>query len=284
MITSIHEQTGHSLRLIHQILGLPRSSFYLGAKLSQRQVTDLELTQAITLIFRQHLSRYGVRRIRATLQAQGLCVSEARVRRLMAAAALRAHQPRTFVPRTSDGRADAPSPNLLLDRAPPSRPNQVWVSDFTYIPCGSSFVYLCIVMDLYSRRVVGWSLADHMRSELVTDALRSAIDSRCNLDGLILHSDRGSQYASKAFRKLLSTAHMQQSMSARANPYHNAWAESVIGTLKGEMLRDGRFLSLEDAHIEITAYIDCYYNTQRIHSSLSYTTPVAFEAKILNAA
>jgi transposase InsO family protein len=202
----------------------------------------------------------------------------------MAAAGLKAYQPRTFVPRTSDGRADAPSPNLLIERAAPIKPNEVWVSDFTYIACGSSFIYLCIVMDLYSRRVVGWSLADHMRTDLVTDALRCATQARGKTKGLIFHSDRGSQYASKAFRKLLQEAGIQQSMSARANPYHNAWSESVIGTLKAEMLRGGRFLTIEDARIELTAYIDGYYNTHRMHSSLNYTTPCSFEAKNLSAA
>lgn len=284
MILSIHEQTGHSLRSICEVLTLPRSSFYHAAKATPRQLDDQKLSQAICELFARHQRRYGVRRICATLLAEGIVVSADRVRRLMAHAGLKAHQPRTFVPRTSDGRADSPSANLLLERRLPLKPNEVWVSDFTYIPCGSGYVYLCIVMDLCSRRVIGWSLADHMRAELVTGALQNALSSRRSTQGIIFHSDRGSQYGSKALRKMLEVASMRQSMSARANPYHNAWSESVIGTLKGEMLRGGRFLTIDDARIEIAAYLDGYYNTHRIHSSLNYVTPATFEANIASAA
>jgi putative transposase len=159
-------------------------------------------------------------------------------------------------------------------------------------------------MDLCSRRVVGWTVADHMRSSLVSDPLQQAIATRRNTQGIIVHSDRGSQYGSKAFRKLLQTAGMVQSMSAKANPYHNAWSESVIGTLKAEMLRDGHFITLADARLEIGDYIDTYYNTQRLHcfaaltlraafgwpsslrfgSSVNYLPPATFEAKLLSAA
>jgi putative transposase len=284
MIDNIHQQTGYGIRLICHVLALPRSSYYHAATPSERQLDDAELSQTISKLFHQHMGRYGVRRVCATLREQGITVCADRVRRLMKEAKLKAYQPRTFVPRTSDGRADSPSPNLLLGRCLPAKPNEVWVSDFTYIPCGSGYVYLCVVMDLCSRRIVGWSLADHMRAELVADALSSALASRRFTQGMIFHSDRGSQYASKAFRKLLDTSGMRQSMSARANPYHNAWSESVIGTLKAEMLRGGHFMTLADARLEISAYIDGYYNTQRIHSSLKYLSPSAFEIKIAAAA
>lgn len=284
MIDQISAQTGHGVRRICVVLSLPRSSYYHAATPTTRQIDDQHLTELITKIFVEHKRRYGTRRIHAELVAQGTDCCIDRVRRLMRQAGLHAYQPRSFIPTTSDGRADSPSPNLLLLRPAPLQPNEVWVSDFTYIPCGASFIYLCVVMDLCSRRVVGWSLTDHMRSDLTTEALRSALASRRHTKGLLLHSDRGSQYASKAFRLLLTKAGLKQSMSARANPYHNAWSESVIGTLKSEMLRGGRFLTLRDAQLEIGDYIDGYYNTQRRHSSLNYLSPTAFEAQMASAA
>jgi transposase InsO family protein len=284
MICSIHNSTGHSVRFICQTLDLPRSSYFHGSKPTQTQLDTAELTKAVKAVFAAHLSRYGVRRVYAALRADGWQCGKDQVRRIMRAEGLRAYQPKTFVPRTSDGRADAPSPNLLEGQAMPTKPNQVWVSDFTYIPCGSGFVYLCVVMDLFSRRMVGWSLANHMRSSLVTEALQNALASRRSTRGLIFHSDRGSQYGSKAFRQMLLSAGLRQSMSARANPYHNAWSESVIGKLKCEMLRDGRFSSIDDARIELTHYIDAYYNTQRIHSSLNYLSPATFEANFAKVA
>ena len=162
----------------------------------------------------------------------------------------------------------------------PQQPNQVWAGDITFIPCGEKWLYLAVVIDLCSRRVVGWALADHLRSDLVIAALRQAIASRGRTTGLIFHSDRGSQYGSKAFRAVLRLAGMRQSMSARANPYHNAWTESFMGTLKAEMLQNGRFINAADARTEIFAFIDGYYNTQRLHSSLNYRTPHHFEADL----
>ena len=142
----------------------------------------------------------------------------------------------TYVPKTSDGRADKLSANLLLDQALPEQSNKVWAGDITYIPTTDKWLYLAVIIDLHSRRIVGWALADHMRAELVTEALSQALGSRRIAPGLIFHSDRGSQYGSRAHRQMLGKAEIQQSMSARANPYHNAWTESFMGTLKNEML------------------------------------------------
>jgi len=162
----------------------------------------------------------------------------------------------------------------------PTRLDQAWVGDITYIPMGSSWVYLAVVIDLCSRRVVGWSLGENMRSELVVAALRQAVQSRPKLSGTIFHSDRGSQYSGAAFRTLLEASGMRQSMSARANPYDNAWAESFIGTLKREMLQGGRFSDLVDARTEIFDYIEAYFNNHRKHSSIGYKTPAQFEKQI----
>src|SRR5262249_53348871 len=139
----------------------------------------------------------------------------------MAQRALRALQPKNFLPKTSDGRADQPSPNLLAGQPLPEAPNRVWASDIIFIPTRGGWLYLAVVIDLCSRRIVGWSLADHLRSELVLEALRQALLSRSTTEAIIFHSDRGSQYASLAFRHALAKAGLRQSMSARANPYHN---------------------------------------------------------------
>lgn len=187
------------------------------------------------------------------------------------------HPTQKLHPRTSDGRADKPSPNRLLDRQAPSRANEVWAGDITYIPTSEGWRYLAVVIDLFSRRIVGWSLSDHLRAGLVNQALKQALGSRPRNPDLIFHSDRGSQYGSKSFRVLLRSAGITQSMSRRANPYDNAWTESFMGTLKSEMLQDCRFLDERDARIQLFSYIDGYYNTERKHSSLGYLSPSKFE-------
>lgn len=280
MIHVIAHGTGHSIRCICQCLEVPRSSYYHAASPTDTQVGDAELMGPIRKIFEHHQRRYGYRRIWKQLAAEGLICAPDRVRRLMREQGLVAIQPRTYVPQTSDGRADSPSPNLLVDQPSPSRPNEVWAGDITFIPTSGGWLYLAVVIDLCSRRIVGWALADHMRAELVIDALRQALRSRCNTRGLIFHSDRGSQYGSRAFRQLLACTGLRQSMSARANPYHNAWTESFMGTLKAEMLRGGCFINDIDARAEIFAYIDAYYNTERLHSSLGYRSPSSFEAEM----
>ena len=200
-----------------------------------------------------------------------------RVRRLMKERGLRAIQPKTFAPTTSDGRADSPSENLVASQPFPESPNEILAGNITYIRTTTGWLYVAIVIDLCSRRVVGWALADHMRADLVVAALEQALGSTKKVAGRIFHSDRGSQYGSKLFRKLLKKAGMLQSMSARANPYDNAWTESMIGTLKAEMVREGVFEDEEEARTELFGYLDCYYNTNRKHSSLGYPTPSEFE-------
>jgi putative transposase len=282
MIGGIHQATGHPIRLICDILKVPRSSYYHAARPTAAQISDRAIGERIKAIFRTHQRRYGYRRIRSELSDEGITCAPARVRRLMREGCLKAIQPRTYVPQTSDGRADLPSPNLLLDQPLPSLPNEVWAGDITYIPTATGWLYLAVVIDLCSRRIVGWALADHLKASLVCDALQQALGSRALPAGAgpVFHSDRGSQYGSGAFRKLLASHHFRQSMSARANPYHNAWTESFMGTLKAEMLQGGTFIDAGDARTEIFAYIEAYYNTRRKHSSLSYQSPRQFESNL----
>jgi len=280
MIALIAQDSGASIRDVCKVLEVPRSSFYHAATPTARQVADSDLGDQIETIFRRHRGRYGYRRVAEELADQKVTCAPTRIRRLMAQRGLRALQPKNFVPKTSDGRADKPSPNLLNDHPLPKVPDQAWASDITFIPTSAGWLYLAVVIDLYSRRIVGWSLADHLRSDLVLEALRQALKTRATNSTTIFHSDRGSQYASTTFRQALDTAGLRQSMSARANPYHNAWTESFIGTLKHEMLQGGSFDNARDAQIEIFEYIEGYYNTHRKHSSLGYKTPIQFEAQI----
>lgn len=278
MIDDIRKATGHGVRPICAVLGVPRSSYYHAAEPSPTRRADLALGERIEEIFTRHRRRYGYRRLHADLRDLGITCAPARVRRIMAERGLRALQPKTYVPRTSDGRADRPSPNLLLDQPLPAEPDRVWAGDITFIPTSAGWMYLAVVIDLCSRRVVGWALAGHLRAELVTEALRRALGTRPVRPGLIFHSDRGSQYGSGAHRRMLAGAGMRQSMSARANPYHNAWTESFMGTLKNEMLQGGAFADEADARIEIFDFIESYYNHHRKHSALGYRTPAQFEA------
>jgi putative transposase len=280
MILHLQHQTGGSIRQICQALELPRSSFYHASEATPGQQDDASLGRLIEEIFKRHRRRYGYRRIQQELRDRGIICAPSRLRRIMRQRGLRAIQPKNYLPKTSDGRADRPSANLLAQEPPPSKPNQVWAGDITFIPTATGWLYLAVVMDLGSRRIVGWSLATHMRAELVIHALEQALQTRTKVRGVIFHSDRGSQYGSSAFRSVLQRAGLRQSMSARANPYDNAWTESCIGTLKREMLQGGRFADAIDARLELFDYIEGYYNPHRKHSALGYLSPNQFETQI----
>jgi len=278
MIDTIRGKTGATIRRICSALSLPRRSYYQASKPTKTEMEDQQIGEQIERIFRKHLRRYGYRRIHDDLKDLEIECGPARVRRIMKERGLHAIQPKNYIPRTSDGRADQPSSNLLLDRADPTRINEVWVGDITFIPTSAGWRYLAVVIDLCSRKVVGWSLADHLRADLVSDALRKSLKSRRGTGNVIFHSDRGSQYGSNVFRGLLTKAGITQSMSRRANPYDNAWTESFIGTLKREMLQGGCFIDENDARTEIFSFIDGYYNTERKHSALGYLSPSKFES------
>jgi transposase InsO family protein len=280
MILALQQSTGTSLRQVCQAMGFARSSFYHAAAETATQASDRQMSVRIEAIFKAHRRRYGYRRVGQELRDQELVCAPGRVRRLMKQRGLKAIQPKNFVPKTSDGKANQPAPNLLKDQPLPKQPNRVWAGDITFIPTQSGWLYLAVVIDLCSRRIVGWSLAHHLRTELVLAALNQALASRTGIDQTIFHSDRGSQYGSIAFRRVLAGAGLRQSMSARANPYDNAWTESFIGTLKAEMLQGGCFETSQDAQTELFEYIEAYYNNQRKHSALGYQTPNQFELQL----
>lgn len=280
MIQALAQQTGASIRQVCTTLGEPRSSFDHAAQPTPTQASDPTIGNQLETIFKEHRRRSGYRRLGQVLEDRGVTCAPARLRRLMAQRGLRALQPKNFLPKTSDGRADRPSPNLLEGVPLPTAPDRAWAGDITSIPTSQGWLYLAVVIDLCSRRVIGWSLADHLRAGLVVEALQQALQTR-TVHATIFHSDRGSQYGSTHFRQVLQQAGLRQSMSARANPYHNAWTESFIGTRKHEMLQGGCFENADDARTELFEYLEGYYNTHRKHSSLNYQTPRHFEAQII---
>jgi transposase InsO family protein len=226
---------------------------------------------------------YGSPRMTEELQAQGHACSENRVARLMHAHDLRAQAAPRWRPCTTDSKHDHPiAPNRLAERAAPDGPNQVWVQDLTYVRTGQGWLYLALVMDLWSRKIVGWAMANHLRSALVVAALQMAQTQRQPGRGLLVHSDRGVQYASQETRAFLEEYGWEASMSRAGNPYDNAAMESVIGKLKSEVLGSGVPADHAAARSQLFAGLECWYNQRRRHSALDYKSPVAFEAQFMN--
>jgi transposase InsO family protein len=273
--------TDYPVAVLCDTLAINRSSYYAFASGQTYQPTaKKEASQrAIQTMFSDHKSRYGSRRIVQALRAKEEKVGRDFVRNTLSASGLVAIQPRSFVPRTTASRHTLGfSANLLLNQPAPSGTNQAWVSDITYIALASGqWAYLTVWMDLWSRRVVGWHLDNNMAEALIITAFRRAVLHRQPAPGLIAHSDRGGQYAGKAFRCLLTQHQCRQSMSRADDAYDNAFVESYWSRLKAELIESGAFLTLEDARLEIGEYIDNYYNTVRLHSALGYLSPVQFE-------
>jgi len=273
-------QKEFSVSMMCEVFGIARSGFcrYDSGRRSVRSLTDEQLGRKIESIFRHHRRRYGARRIRKQLGREGIVCGLGRVRRLMGARQLEPLRRKGFVPKTTQSAAGtAAFGNLLLDYGPVSAINEVWVGDITYIPLREGWAYLAMLLDLCSRRIIAWNLSGHLRAELVVAVLRSAITLRGKHPGLILHTDQGSQYASGACRRLAASHGIRQSMSRRANCYDNAFMESCFATIKCEMLEDGVFENFEDARVELFDYIEAYYNRERLHSSIGYQTPEAYE-------
>ena len=281
MVITKLKMENFSVASLCDVLGVCRSAYYAWQQESpsERQLEDNVLRPLIRNIFFEHRRRYGARRIMVELAAQDKTCGRRRVARLMDEMGLTAIQPRTFKPRTTDSRHTLGySENLLIDAPPPDAINQVWVGDITYVPLvGGEFLYLALLLDLYSRRIIGWDLQNHMQEALVAATLRKALAARRVEAGLIHHTDRGGQYAATNYRDVLARARMLQSMSRAENCYDNAFMESCFGTLKTE-LEMKPYQNAQIAHKEIPDYIR-YYNTRRRHSALGYLTPEAFEAE-----
>lgn len=241
----------------------------------QRREALLVLIQGVHAEVKE---RYGSPRIHALLASRGEACSVNTVAKLMRDNDIRAKTARKFRHKTTDSAHALPVADNVLDRDfDPSGPNESWVADITYIPTGEGWLYLAIVEDLYSRRVVGWSMAATMESRLVVDALEMAVKRRLPSVGLVAHSDRGSQYASDHYQRLLGKHGMTCSMSEVAQCWDNAPAESFFATLKKEQVHDEDNRTREEARASLFEYTEVFYNTQRLHSSLGYVTPAANE-------
>ena len=261
-----------------EVLTVSRSAYYdwkvTGSNLYQRQ--DQQLQPMVQDIFHQHRRRYGARRIARELQDRGESCSRSKARKIMDQMDLVAIQPKSFKPRTTESKHTLGySPNLLLEGVQVDRLNQVWVGDITYVALQNKFAYLAMLMDLFSRKIVGWSLDVSMEAPLVIQTLKFAIGQRQPATGLIHHTDRGGQYAAKEYRGILTRNGMQQSMSRPGDCYDNAFMESCFGTIKTE-LEMSTYQTFQAAHQEIQEYIN-YYNNLRRHSSIDYLSPYRFE-------
>jgi len=273
-------QTGESFQLLCQTLGVSRAGYYAhGHKLQRpRRVQDHKLVEQITPIFQASRRTYGSPRIQAALRRAGERCGKNRVARLMREQGLHARQKRRFRPQTTQSQHGlAVAENWLAKVPAPARPNQVWVSDITYLPTQEGWLYLAIILDACSRKVVGWQVEDHMESSLVTEALKQAWQRRTPAPGLLHHSDRGVQYASSAHRALLATYQITASMSRKGNCYDNALAESFFATLKTETFITATPQTKAQTKRQLFDYIEAFYNTQRFHSALGYKSPLEFE-------
>ncbi len=263
-----------------KVLKLARSGYHAWCKRqdSPRKQENAVLSEQIKEIHQSSRQTYGSPRIHAALIAKGFRIGRQRVIRLMAKLGIYAHSKRKFKV-TTDSKHHLPIAENVLDRNfTTTEPDQAWVADITYIWTSQGWLYLAVVIDLFSRRVIGWSMAEHMRTELIITALDSALGQRIpSPSGLVFHSDRGRQYASSDYQLILQKAGITCSMSRRANCWDNAVAESFFGTLKIELIHPRIFSDRAIAKTIIAEWIEVFYNRQRLHSTIGYLSPVQFE-------
>ena len=277
-------QNEYDLTLLCAALDVSRSGYHAWRrrKPSTRQQANTLLLEEIQKLREGQERCYGSPRLTRELPSRGHSCSENRIARLMRGHGLRAQAPRRFVPRTTDSNHDLPvAPNRLAQRPAPDGPNQVWLQDFTYVPTAQGWLYLALVLDLWSRKIVGWAMAGHMRSELVVSALQMACTQRRPVPGLLVHSDRGVQYASQETQQFLQDHGLVASMSRTGNPYDNAWMESAIGKIKSEVLGLTVPVDHQTAQAQLFVGIESWYNQRRRHSALDYQSPVAFETQFM---
>lgn len=270
----------HPVAELCAAFGVSRSGYYawLARPASARAQADVELTSRLCQAHDASRRTYGSPRLVVVLRRQGQRISRRRVRRLMRAAGRRGLQRRRWVPRTTDSRHDHPiAPNRLAGIAALQQRDQAWVTDITYVPTEEGWLYVAGVMDRWSRRVVGLAMAEHLRTELVSAALQQAHTHRQPARGCLHHSDRGCQYASAEYRRLIAAHGLEASMSRAGNCYDNAAMESFWSTLKNEPVHRQTFATRAHARAAIFEYVEVFYNRQRLHSALNYKSPVDFE-------
>lgn len=261
------------------VLDVSRSGYFkwLNREPSPQELRRKEIQKRIIYHFHESEKRYGSPKITQKLLKEGYNISERTVSIYMKELGLRSCVARKFKVITTDSNHTNPiAPNLLNQNFTVSAPNKVWVADITYIPCRQGKLYLATILDLCTREIVGWKLKDHMTNELILEALEDAHKLKKPEEGLIHHSDRGTQYTSNGFREKLKSYGMEASMSRRGNCYDNACAESFFSLLKKELIQGKKFKTKAIAYTEIYQYIEFFYNRKRIHSSIDYMTPFQF--------
>jgi transposase InsO family protein len=274
------EDAHYPKALMCRALGLSRSGnhAYSTRGPSRRALENQQLDVLVAAIFRELKGRYGAPRIERELRNRGHQTNKKRVAASMVRQGLRA-RPRRRWKRTTDSNHTQPIAANLLDRNFTAKaPDQVWVADTTYLPVLGGFIYLCVILDLFSRKVVGWSVADRLDAELSGETLRRALAMRKPAPGLLFHSDRGIEFAARSFRDILGRAQAVQSMSRKGNCWDNAVAESFFSTLEFEMEPGQAWRYATDARLELSNFIDGYYNLRRLHSSNDYRSPSITEA------
>ena len=245
---------------------------------SARDLEDRKLRADITRLHRESRRTYGAPRIQMDLRARGQCHGRNRIGRLMRQEGISGRQKKRYRVQTTDSKHDEPiAPNRLAQAPPPTRADQTWVADITYVTMAGSWVYVAAILDLYSRRIVGWALSTQINTALVLRALSMALTHRQPPAGLIFHSDRGVQYASADFRRSLAAAGLVASMSRKANCYDNATMEAFWSTLKLELIYRRQFENASQLRQALFDYIEVFYNRKRLHSALGYRTPADYE-------
>ena len=270
------------VKVMCRVLKVSRSGFYASQRRrpSARSQRQAQLLARIRLVHQENRELYGSPRVHRALLLEGQRVSRNTVAKLMRGARIRGKSRRRFVPRTTDSRHNQPVAQNVLGRDfAAAAVNCKWVADITYVPTEQGWLYVAAVLDCFSRRVVGWSMAEHMESDLVSAAMKMALLQRGRRGGgLLHHSDRGVQYASDAYQQLLSKAGIAVSMSGKGDCWDNAMMESFWATLKTELVHLNQYQTREQARQSIFEYIEVFYNRKRLHSSIGYVSPESFEA------
>jgi putative transposase len=279
------EKANHGVTLLCRVLNVSRQGYYawVRRKPSRRQEQDQVLNRSIQKAFDESRGRYGSPRVYLELRDEGTVTSRKRVARLMRQHGLVARpRRRRFVRTTDSNHSYGVAPNRVARDFRPERPNQLWATDITYIRTKSGWFYLAVVLDLFSRRVVGWSMQSYMDRRLVLAALGMAITTRKPGSGLMHHSDRGIQYACDDYQHMLTDAEMVPSMSRKANCWDNAVVESFFSTLKQELVYRRDFATHDEARAALFEYIEGFYNRTRRHSTLGYLSPMEYERRAPN--
>ena len=271
----------YPLSLVCEVLHVSRSGYHkwLRRKLSFRIIENQRILEIIRYHYSKSKGTYGLPRIFAAIRKQGLIVNKKRIARLMRVNNIKAKTKRRFKHTTVQSSKAAASENILNQNFTSSSENRIWTGDITYLSTKQGWLYLAVVMDIYSRKIVGWSIDSSLSTELVIRALMMAMVHRNPQRGIIFHSDRGCQYTSSSFRAILKNYGIVQSMSSKGNCYDNAITESFFHTLKTELTYWEKYQTREEAKRNIFEYIEFNYNRKRLHSSLGYLSPVEFEMK-----